>query len=152
MYKNEVGEIDVFCVGNRDYEGLEFWFPDAKLLAVQGSGVPELRRFCYGISERANMREAEQFVKVEVPDLLQSLRVWVEAAESDTSTPSIPENLIEQLRHVHHTTYCVGCLLIPCRSLTEARMMWLFILTMSSRTRFYSTGVTIPFHISVTRC
>ena len=93
--------MDVYCIGNKDYEGREIWDSEARSLAVQGSGVPDLRKFCRSIPEKANLKEAVQFTSVDVPDLLKSLELWVQSVEENTSTASMPEDLISDLRKVN---------------------------------------------------
>ena len=99
-YAPHVEEIQVFCVGNKDYEGHDYWEPQSRKLAVQGSGIPDLRRSCYSIVEGDSLREAKHFLEVEVPDLVHSIKLLKEAVAETDSTPSLPIDLIEKLQDV----------------------------------------------------
>ena len=102
-YASDVGSanLNVFCVGNNDYdmEGDLRMDPDARNIAIEGSGIPELRRHCHTIVSRAQFRASNHFIEVEIPDLVQSLEVWVESAEQD-SVPSFPPNCVPELETV----------------------------------------------------
>ncbi|KAL8749362.1 MAG: hypothetical protein Q9199_007731 [Rusavskia elegans] len=73
--------INVFCVGNRDYEGAEYQSQEAHQRAIQGSGVPDLRRFCHSIVAQAQYDASLHFLEVELASLLQSLEVWLSVSE-----------------------------------------------------------------------
>ena len=68
--------------------------PEARNIAIGGSGIPDLRCHCHTIVSRAQFRASNHFLEVEIPDLVQSLGVWVESAEQD-SVPSLPPNVPE---------------------------------------------------------
>ena len=73
--------------------------PEARKIAIEGSGFPELRRHCHTIVSRAQFRASNHFLEVQIPDLVQSLEVWVELAEQD-SVPSFPPNCVPELEKV----------------------------------------------------
>ena len=102
-YASESGRADlnVFCIGNIDYdiEGDVRMDPEARDIAIKGCGIPELRCHCHSIVTRAQFRASNHFLEVEIPDLIQSLEVWVESAEQD-SGPSVPPNRIPELQKV----------------------------------------------------
>ena len=109
-YASDSGKanLNVFCVGNNDYdiEGDLRMDPEARDVAIKGSGIPELRRHCHTIVTRAQFKASNHFLEVEIPDLIQSLEVWVESAEQDSS-PSVPPNCVPELQtvrwsNVHH--------------------------------------------------
>ena len=75
------------------------WDPEARDLAIQGSGIPELRRHCHSIVSKAQFRVSTHFLEVEVPDLIQSLEVWMASADS-RSPPPIPHESISGLQLV----------------------------------------------------
>ena len=90
--------LGVFCIGNKDYveKGLD---PEARHIAIKGSEIPELRLHCHTIITRAQFRASNHFLEVEIPDLMQSLELWVESAEQD-SVPSMPANCVPELLKV----------------------------------------------------
>ena len=102
-YASDSGKanLNVFCIGNNDYdiEGDHRMDPEARDIAIKGSGIPELRRHCHTIVTKAQFRASNHFLEVEIPDLIQSLEVWVESAEQDSS-PSVPPNRIPELQTV----------------------------------------------------
>ena len=63
------------------------------------SGVPGLRKFCHSIVARAQFKAAQHFLETEVPALIQSIQLWLEAAEQDT-TLNIPSNLVPDVQTV----------------------------------------------------
>ena len=80
--------------------------PEARDVAIKGSGIPELRRHCHTIVTRAQFKASNHFLEVEIPELIQSLEVWVESAEQN-SGPSVPPNRVPELQtvcwfNVHH--------------------------------------------------
>ena len=98
-YASEFGKANpnVFCIGNKDYdmEGERRMDPEARDIAIKGSGIPELRRHCHTIVTRAQFIASNHFLKVEIPDLIQSLEVWVESAEQDSGPPVSPNRVSE---------------------------------------------------------
>lgn len=102
-YASDFGNanLNVFCIGNNDYdmEGDLRMDPEARDIAIKGSGIPELRRHCHTIVTRAQFRASNHFLEVEIPDLIQSLEVWVESA-GQHSVPSVPPNRVRDLQTV----------------------------------------------------
>ena len=101
-------DLNVFCIGNNDYdiEGDLRMDPEARDIAIKGSGIPELRRHCHTIVTRAQFRASSHFLEVEIPDLIQSLEVWVESAKQDSGS-SVPPDRVPELQtvrwsNVHH--------------------------------------------------
>ena len=94
-------KLNVFCVGNIDYdiEGDLIMDPEARDIAIEGSGIPKLRRYCHTIVSRAQFRASNHFLEVEIPGLMQSLEVWMESADQD-SVPSVPLNCVPELQTV----------------------------------------------------
>ena len=91
--------LRVFCIGNKDYEGHEIDYAEARALAINGSGVPELRDFCHSVVAKAQFRASNHFIETQIPDLIQSLKLWVEAAGDDPGAV-IPPNVLPDLREV----------------------------------------------------
>ncbi|KAL8696199.1 MAG: hypothetical protein Q9224_002922 [Gallowayella concinna] len=82
--------INVFCIGNRDYEGAEYRSKEAHERAIQGSCIPDLRRFCHSIVASAQYRASVHFLEVELPSLIQSLEVWLSVSEQKALTTIDP--------------------------------------------------------------
>ena len=85
-------------------EGYHIWDLEAREMAIQGSGIPELRRHCHSIVSKAQFRVSNHFLEVEVPDLVQSLEVWMASADS-RSPPPIPHESISDLQSVKNRLY-----------------------------------------------
>lgn len=96
---NDAASLRVFCVGNKDYEHREIHFREAQMLAIKGSGVPELRDFCHSIVAKAQFRASNHFLETQIPDLIQSLKLWMEAAK-DEPGPVLPSNALSDLEEV----------------------------------------------------
>ena len=73
--------------------------PEARDIAIEGSGIPKLRCHCHTIVSRAQFRASNHFLEVEIPVLMQSLEVWMESAEQD-SISSVPPNCVPELQIV----------------------------------------------------
>lgn len=50
------------------------------------SGIIELRRYCIGIVAESHLRETAEYIKDDIPTLLNSAQIWVEASLGDLST------------------------------------------------------------------
>lgn len=89
------GDLDVFCVANRDYQGSVEQGEEAHELAIQGSGIPSLRRFCHSIPARAQFRATNHFLEVRLKGLVQSLELWLSARNNSLQLPV--DNFSEEL-------------------------------------------------------
>jgi hypothetical protein len=67
------GHLDVFCVSNTWYTK---YSRKGNVELVRGSGIPDLRKFCYGITADAQLREARHFLG-RVFGLVNSAELWV---------------------------------------------------------------------------
>lgn len=67
------GELEVFCVSNTLYEK---YARKGNIEMVQGSGIPELRRFCYAITAHAQLLEAKHFLSSMLSSVLNSAELW----------------------------------------------------------------------------
>ncbi|KAL3965416.1 hypothetical protein ACCO45_002420 [Purpureocillium lilacinum] len=67
-------ELQVFCVSNTWYEK---YCPKGNQELVQGSGIPDLRRFCHTVAAEMHLNEAKQFLRSRLLGLLESLEVYV---------------------------------------------------------------------------
>ena len=105
-YASDSGKmnINVFCIGNNDYdmEGDLRMDTEAQDIAIKGSGIPELRRHCHNIVARAQFRASNHLLNVEIPDLIQSLEVWVESANQDSGS-SVTPNRVPEFQNVRWT-------------------------------------------------
>ncbi|KFY77671.1 hypothetical protein V499_03018 [Pseudogymnoascus sp. VKM F-103] len=63
------GVLQIFCVSNTSYEKYSMK-GDAEM--VQGSGIPEVRRFCYTVTSHAHLLEANHFRNSKIPSFLNS--------------------------------------------------------------------------------
>ncbi|KFH46600.1 hypothetical protein ACRE_024930 [Hapsidospora chrysogenum ATCC 11550] len=66
-------DLHVFCVSNTAYEK---YCRKGNREYVEASGVPELRRFCHGISADAQLNEARHFLHSRLAGLVNSLGLW----------------------------------------------------------------------------
>ncbi|KFY95308.1 hypothetical protein V500_02839 [Pseudogymnoascus sp. VKM F-4518 (FW-2643)] len=67
------GGLEVFCVSNTLYEK---YARKGNIEMVQGSGIPELRRFCYAITAHAQLLEAKHFLSSMLSSVLNSAELW----------------------------------------------------------------------------
>ena len=68
--------LPVFCIDNAFYQEQDF--PQA----VKMSGIPDLRRYCLSLPGRALFRSADIFLGSQLPALVNSLEIWLEAAHT----------------------------------------------------------------------
>ena len=94
------GRSNIFCVGNDDYEGNKLHpGSSAHRLAISGSGVQELRRFCHSVAAKAQFRASDHFLVVDIPSLIQHLDVWLDGSKR-TTVAAIPANCVPDLQKV----------------------------------------------------
>ena len=93
--------IEVFCVGNRDYEGDAFGIRDQR--AIQGSCIPDLRRFCHSVVAQAQYEATLHFLEVELSSLVQSLEAWLSVFEQKALVTVDPQ-IITDLQLVRWIT------------------------------------------------
>lgn len=91
------GDLDVFCVANQDYQGYVEQGEEAHELAIHGSGIPRLRRFCHSIPARAQFRATNHFLEVQLKGLVQSLELWLSAGARNNSLQLPSDNFSEEL-------------------------------------------------------
>ena len=70
----EPGSLPVYCVDNRMYHTCRN--TQEALL----SGIPGLRKFCYSIPAKAQFRAGSHYMGTQLPSLISSIELWVEAA------------------------------------------------------------------------
>ncbi|UNI13469.1 hypothetical protein JDV02_000212 [Purpureocillium takamizusanense] len=66
-------KLEVFCVSSAWYEK---YCPKGNVELVQGSGIPDLRRFCHTVVADIHLNEAKQFLKPKLSGLLNSLDLY----------------------------------------------------------------------------
>ncbi|KAL8773729.1 MAG: hypothetical protein Q9209_001497 [Squamulea sp. 1 TL-2023] len=84
-------DVNVFCIGNRDYEGAGYRSQEARQKAIQGSCIPDLRRSCHSIVAQAQYQASVHFLEVELPSLIQSLDVWLSVFDQKASLTVDPQ-------------------------------------------------------------
>lgn len=97
------GISKVFCVANKDYEGDDFMNGLAHREAIEGSGIPELRRFCRSVIARAQYQACDFFLQFDVANLVASLQAWLEAFSQTPQPPSL-SHVIEPIENVRKPT------------------------------------------------
>lgn len=70
----EPGHLPVFCVDNRIYHTCQ------NMQEALLSGIPALRKFCYSIPAKAQFRSASHYIGTQLPSLVSSLELWIQAA------------------------------------------------------------------------
>lgn len=94
------GDLEVFCIANQDYQGHVEQGEEAHKLAIQGSGIPRLRRFCHSIPARAQFRATNRFLEVQLKGLVQSLELWLSAGARNNSLQLPQDKFSEDLSKV----------------------------------------------------
>jgi hypothetical protein len=49
------------------------------------SGILELRRYCIGMTAQNHLRETNEYIKHDIPALLNSVKFWVDASLGDVN-------------------------------------------------------------------
>ncbi len=75
--------LKTFCVSNRMYWDQREQRATIALPYLELSGILELRRYCIGIVADSHFRAMKAFVKDEIPALLGSIELWVEAGSGN---------------------------------------------------------------------
>jgi hypothetical protein len=93
-------QMPVFCIDNSLYQ------TQKSLQAVEVSGIPDLRRYCLSLPGRALFRSADTFLETHLPALINSLKIWLEAARN-AGTRSLSNVIdLKQVRDVLDSTLC----------------------------------------------
>jgi hypothetical protein len=89
-YRNHsiTDSLGIFCVSNKDY-----WDNREKSLRIalpclQASGILELRRYCIGVVAQSRLQAIQTFIKDELPALIGSVELWVEAGSGNANAES----------------------------------------------------------------
>jgi hypothetical protein len=80
--------LDVFCVGNKMYWACRKEFADVTLPKLELSGILKLRRYCIRLVAESHLRATKTYVRDEIPALIGSVQLWVEAGARNGSAES----------------------------------------------------------------
>jgi hypothetical protein len=80
--------LNVFCVSNKIYWKIREKPGEVALSHLKLSGVLELRRYCIGIVAQSRHRATAKYIKDEIPALIGSVQLWVEAGAGNGSAES----------------------------------------------------------------
>lgn len=94
------GDLDIFYITNKDYQGYLEQGGEAHALAIKGSGIPRLRRFCHSIPARAQFRATNHFLEIQLKGLVQSLELWLSAGSKNSSLQLPSNEFSDDLRNV----------------------------------------------------
>jgi hypothetical protein len=78
----------IFCVSNEIYWDNREKPYDAELPYLSLSGILDLRRHCIGVVAQSRLQATRNFVKDEIPALIGSIGLWVEAGSGNASAES----------------------------------------------------------------
>lgn len=90
---------NVFCVANRLYEeymGIEPEDSDefeAMNIAIQSSGIPELRKYSHGVPAQRQLDIAKHFLNVSIEGLLNKVKLWLADGAENIGADKIRESL-----------------------------------------------------------
>jgi hypothetical protein len=92
---------NVFCVANRLYEEFMEMEPEdsdefeAMNIAIRGSGIPELRKYCHGVPAQRQLDVAKHFLNVSISGLLNKVYLWLADGAEDIGADKVKESLEE---------------------------------------------------------
>jgi hypothetical protein len=79
------GNLKTFCISNTIY-WQERDKPTQKALPfLKLSGIIELRRYCIGIVAESHLQETIRYMEHEIPALLNSIQIWIDASLGDAN-------------------------------------------------------------------
>ncbi|QKX56123.1 uncharacterized protein TRUGW13939_03223 [Talaromyces rugulosus] len=87
LYNSDLreGNLKTFCISNTIY-WQERDKPTQKALPFLNlSGIIELRRYCIGIVAESHLKETINYMKHEIPTLLNSVQIWIDASLGDAN-------------------------------------------------------------------
>jgi hypothetical protein len=89
-YRNHpvASSLRIFCVSNNIYWDNREKPPDVALPYLNFSGILELRRYCIGVVAQSRLDATRKFIKDEIPALLGSIELWVDAGSGSASAES----------------------------------------------------------------
>lgn len=86
-YKSYPGgnNLQIFCVSNTLYSQEREKPVERALPFLKLSGILELRRYCIGLVAESHLRATTQYIKDEIPALLGSIELWIQAGSGDVN-------------------------------------------------------------------
>jgi hypothetical protein len=90
QYRNHpiATSLRIFCVSNSTYWDTREKPSDIALPYLQFSGIMDLRRYCIGVVAQSRLEATRKFIKDEIPALLGSIELWVDAGSGNASAES----------------------------------------------------------------
>jgi Dynamin family len=86
-------KVEVFPVSNVSYHSS---VAKNDMNSIRASGVPELRRFSFSLASSTQYVQYEHFLKTLVPDVLNSMQVWVEGNDTMVKADRDFKDLLNQ--------------------------------------------------------
>lgn len=77
--------LPTFCVSNTMYLQERERPAQRALPFLTLSGILELRRYCIGIVAESHLRATTEYIKDEIPALLGSIELWIQAGSGDVN-------------------------------------------------------------------
>jgi hypothetical protein len=126
LYNSDLreGNLKTFCISNTIY-WQERDKPTQKALPFLNlSGIIELRRYCIGIVAESHLKETINYMKNEIPTLLNSVQIWIDASLGDANAERKQEILntvsaiqreldeVRSLRNSMRNNICLLCLVV----------------------------------------
>ncbi|KAH8688821.1 hypothetical protein BGW36DRAFT_392225 [Talaromyces proteolyticus] len=78
-------DLQIFCVSNTIYSQERNKPVQESLPFLNLSGILGLRRYCIGIVAESHLRASTEYIKNEIPALLGSVELWIQAASVNTN-------------------------------------------------------------------
>jgi hypothetical protein len=80
--------LSIFCVSNSTYWDNRKKPSDVALPCLEFSGIIDLRRYCIGVVAQSRLEATRKFIKDEIPALLGSIELWIDAGSRNASAES----------------------------------------------------------------
>jgi hypothetical protein len=80
--------LGIFCVSNTVYWDNREKAANMFLPYLRFSGILELRSYCIGVVAHSRLQATQKFIKDEIPALIGSVELWVEAGSGNASAES----------------------------------------------------------------
>jgi hypothetical protein len=90
QYRNHpiATSLSIFCVSNSTYWDNREKPSDVALPYLKFSGIIDLRRYCIGVVAQSRLEATRKFIKDEIPALLGSIELWIDAGSGNASAES----------------------------------------------------------------
>jgi hypothetical protein len=90
QYRNHpiATSLSIFCVSNSTYWDNRGKPSDVALPYLEFSGIIDLRRYCIGVVAQSRLEATRKFIKDEIPALLGSIELWIDAGSGNASAES----------------------------------------------------------------